>query len=71
MDIATGTGDLAIEALSLNPEHITGVDISDKMLEMGLLDEGIGIGSLRDRIALFLNKVSGKAPGSGKPVLLV
>jgi len=42
-----------------------------KMLEMGLLDEVIGIGSLRDRIALFLNKVSGNAAGSGKPVLLV
>jgi len=24
LDIATGTGDLAIEALSLDPEHITG-----------------------------------------------
>jgi len=35
LDIATGTGDLAIEALSLNPTKITGVDISEKMLEVG------------------------------------
>jgi len=35
LDIATGTGDLAIEALSLNPVKITGVDISEGMLEIG------------------------------------
>ncbi|PIB36547.1 bifunctional demethylmenaquinone methyltransferase/2-methoxy-6-polyprenyl-1,4-benzoquinol methylase [Reichenbachiella sp. 5M10] len=35
LDVATGTGDLAIEALTLNPERITGVDISEGMLEMG------------------------------------
>lgn len=35
LDIATGTGDLAIEAISLNPEKITGVDISEGMLEIG------------------------------------
>jgi len=34
LDIATGTGDLAIEALSLNPEHITGTDISEEMLKI-------------------------------------
>jgi len=34
LDIATGTGDLAIEALSLKPEHITGVDISEEMLKV-------------------------------------
>lgn len=34
LDIATGTGDLAIEALSLNPAHITGVDISEEMLKI-------------------------------------
>jgi demethylmenaquinone methyltransferase/2-methoxy-6-polyprenyl-1,4-benzoquinol methylase len=35
LDIATGTGDLAIEALKLKPGKVTGVDISEKMLEMG------------------------------------
>lgn len=35
LDIATGTGDLAIEALSLSPEKIIGIDISEGMLEVG------------------------------------
>jgi demethylmenaquinone methyltransferase/2-methoxy-6-polyprenyl-1,4-benzoquinol methylase len=35
LDIATGTGDLAIASLRLNPVKITGIDISDKMLEIG------------------------------------
>jgi len=35
LDIATGTGDFAIEALALNPEKVIGVDISEGMLEMG------------------------------------
>lgn len=35
LDIATGTGDLAITLLKLNPEKVTGVDISSKMLEVG------------------------------------
>ncbi|HWA35559.1 MAG TPA: bifunctional demethylmenaquinone methyltransferase/2-methoxy-6-polyprenyl-1,4-benzoquinol methylase UbiE [Cyclobacteriaceae bacterium] len=35
LDIATGTGDLALEALSLKPEKIIGVDISEGMLEVG------------------------------------
>jgi len=35
LDIATGTGDFAIEALKLNPDHITGVDISEGMLNVG------------------------------------
>ncbi|WP_422362435.1 bifunctional demethylmenaquinone methyltransferase/2-methoxy-6-polyprenyl-1,4-benzoquinol methylase UbiE [Reichenbachiella sp.] len=35
LDIATGTGDLAIEALKLKPEKIIGVDISEGMLEVG------------------------------------
>ncbi len=32
LDIATGTGDFAFEALSLNPDKIIGVDISEGML---------------------------------------
>jgi demethylmenaquinone methyltransferase / 2-methoxy-6-polyprenyl-1,4-benzoquinol methylase len=35
IDAATGTGDLAIEAVKLNPVKITGIDISEKMLEIG------------------------------------
>ena len=35
LDIATGTGDFAIEALSLNPKKIIGVDISEGMLSVG------------------------------------
>lgn len=37
LDVATGTGDLAIEAMKLDPVHITGIDISEKMLEIGRL----------------------------------
>jgi demethylmenaquinone methyltransferase/2-methoxy-6-polyprenyl-1,4-benzoquinol methylase len=32
LDVATGTGDLAITALKLQPESITGVDLSENML---------------------------------------
>ncbi len=35
LDLATGTGDLALAALRLEPEVITGVDISNGMLEIG------------------------------------
>ncbi len=35
LDVATGTGDFALEAMSLNPDKITGVDISVGMLELG------------------------------------
>jgi len=35
LDVATGTGDFAIQALSLKPEKIIGVDISEGMLEVG------------------------------------
>lgn len=35
MDMATGTGDFAIEALKLNPTRIVGVDLSNGMLEVG------------------------------------
>ncbi len=36
LDIATGTGDFAVEAISLNPNEIIGVDISDGMLAVGI-----------------------------------
>ena len=35
VDIATGTGDFAVEASKLNPNKIIGIDISPKMLEVG------------------------------------
>lgn len=35
LDIATGTGDFAIESLKIKPKAITGVDISNGMLEKG------------------------------------
>ncbi len=35
LDVATGTGDFAIEAKSLNPDRIVGLDISGEMLNVG------------------------------------
>lgn len=35
LDVATGTGDFAIEALKLNPDKVVGVDISEGMLSVG------------------------------------
>jgi demethylmenaquinone methyltransferase/2-methoxy-6-polyprenyl-1,4-benzoquinol methylase len=35
LDIATGTADVAIEALRLRPDEIVGVDISEEMLRIG------------------------------------
>jgi demethylmenaquinone methyltransferase / 2-methoxy-6-polyprenyl-1,4-benzoquinol methylase len=36
LDVATGTGDMAITAAKLlRPEKVTGIDISEKMLEIG------------------------------------
>jgi demethylmenaquinone methyltransferase/2-methoxy-6-polyprenyl-1,4-benzoquinol methylase len=35
LDIATGTGDFAIQSLTLHPEEVIGVDISEGMLEKG------------------------------------
>jgi len=35
LDVATGTGDLAIAALQTKPQQIIGIDISEGMLEIG------------------------------------
>ena len=35
LDVATGTGDLAIATLKSNPKRIDGIDISEGMLEVG------------------------------------
>lgn len=37
LDVATGTGDMAIEVLRLEPRKVTGIDISSKMLDEGRL----------------------------------
>ena len=36
LDIATGTGDLAIELIKTNANEIVGVDISEGMLKIGV-----------------------------------
>jgi len=35
LDVATGTADFAIQALELHPQKITGIDISENMLDVG------------------------------------
>lgn len=35
LDIASGTGDFAIESLKLNPDKVIGIDISEEMLNIG------------------------------------
>ncbi|MDA3890335.1 MAG: bifunctional demethylmenaquinone methyltransferase/2-methoxy-6-polyprenyl-1,4-benzoquinol methylase UbiE [Salinivirgaceae bacterium] len=35
LDVATGTGDLAIAALNCGPQRVDGIDISEGMLELG------------------------------------
>lgn len=43
LDVATGTGDFAIQTLSLNPDKVIGIDISEGMLEVGrkkMMDRG-------------------------------
>lgn len=45
IDVATGTGDLAIEAARMSPSGITGIDISEKMLEIArkkVADKNLG-----------------------------
>jgi demethylmenaquinone methyltransferase/2-methoxy-6-polyprenyl-1,4-benzoquinol methylase len=51
LDVATGTGDLAIAAMEIDPVHVTGIDISEKMLEIGI--EKIRKKELSDRIELL------------------
>lgn len=36
LDIATGTGDFALESLSINPQSVIGIDISEGMLKVGI-----------------------------------
>ena len=50
IDVACGTGDFGIAALKLNPDKITGIDISVEMLEKG--NDKIKKKKLEDRIEL-------------------
>lgn len=52
LDIATGTGDLAIMMASLNPEKIVGLDISSGMLEVG--KQKIAKANLSDKIEMIV-----------------
>lgn len=51
LDVATGTGDFALEAMKLAPDKITGVDISEGMLKFGR--EKIAQKKLSDKIELL------------------
>ena len=57
LDIATGTGDFAIEALRLNPDKIYAVDISAGMLEVG--KKKLAKRGLDDRIEMQLGDSEG------------
>lgn len=52
LDVATGTADFALAALQANPDKIIGIDISDKMLQIG--KEKIAHKSLNEKIQLML-----------------
>jgi demethylmenaquinone methyltransferase / 2-methoxy-6-polyprenyl-1,4-benzoquinol methylase len=51
LDVATGTGDLAIASMKLHPLRVTGIDISEKMLEIG--KDKIRRNGLSDRIEIM------------------
>jgi len=51
LDIAAGTADMCIKSYQyLNPDHVTGVDISDRMLDMGRIK--VSKAHLTDKIEL-------------------
>ncbi len=52
LDVATGTGDFALQALEMNPDKIVGVDISKEMLEVG--KQKIKKKGLENKIELML-----------------
>jgi len=57
LDIAAGTGDMCIKSYKyLNPDHVTGIDISEKMLEMGRFK--VEKAGLSDKIDLEVQDVS-------------
>jgi demethylmenaquinone methyltransferase/2-methoxy-6-polyprenyl-1,4-benzoquinol methylase len=57
LDIAAGTADMCIKSYKfLNPDHVTGVDISDQMLAMGRVK--VAKVGLSDKINLQVQDVS-------------
>jgi|TARA_B100000768_G_scaffold179610_1_gene197700 demethylmenaquinone methyltransferase/2-methoxy-6-polyprenyl-1,4-benzoquinol methylase len=52
LDIATGTGDLAIMMAKLNPDRIVGLDISSGMLEVG--KQKIAAANLSNKIEMIV-----------------
>ena len=52
LDIATGTGDLALMMAALNPDRIVGLDISAGMLEVG--KQKISKANLSDKIEMIV-----------------
>ena len=50
LDVATGTGDLAITASRINPKEIIGIDIADEMLQIGR--KKVSAKGLQDMITL-------------------
>lgn len=56
LDIAAGTADLSIKAVEiLHPEHVTGIDISEDMLEIGV--KKIAAGGMNHKITLEVEDV--------------
>jgi demethylmenaquinone methyltransferase/2-methoxy-6-polyprenyl-1,4-benzoquinol methylase len=51
LDVATGTGDFAIQSLSLNPDKIVGIDISEGMLGNGRIK--LNEKELNDKVELL------------------
>ncbi len=64
LDVATGTGDMAITAMSLNPETITGLDIADEMLAVGR--KKIAALNLTEKIILLTGDSEAMPFGTGK-----
>jgi demethylmenaquinone methyltransferase/2-methoxy-6-polyprenyl-1,4-benzoquinol methylase len=52
LDVATGTGDFAIQSLRIHPDKVIGIDISEGMIEYG--NKKIARKNLNDRVELFL-----------------
>ena len=52
LDIATGTGDLALMMANLNPDRIVGLDISSGMLEVG--KQKIANANLSEKIEMIV-----------------
>jgi len=52
LDVATGTGDLALAALKVNPDKVTGIDISKEMVAFGV--NKIAKKNLSDKVELMV-----------------